>query len=203
MGAWSSPHSPLMDLHPDPGLKAPGGARGTSGTGGHFVMLLVWVAPRGSPPCRMGPACSWDAGKCLCGYLVIFLGQGVPCCCCLLVTWGFEAVLGGWWARGWCLCLRPCHPIQCIAVLVTAHEGVLAGAKLQGKVCPEGLLPRFPHLYKESNSPAVPTSSGAEGLGLVPSTPAHHPRTESHLWHLGMTHASRLTAAHILQFGLG
>lgn len=83
-------------------------------------------------------------------------------------------------------------------MLVTAREGVLAGAKLQGKVCPEGLLTQFPHLYKESNSPAVPTSRGAEGLGPVLSTPA-----ESHLWHLGMTHASRLTAAHILQFGLG
>lgn len=69
-------------------------------------MPLVWVAPRGSPPCRMGPIYSRDAGKCSCGYLVIFLGQGVPCCCCVLVTWGFEAVLGGWWARGWSVCVR-------------------------------------------------------------------------------------------------
>lgn len=35
------------------------------------MVPLVWVAPRGSPPCRMGPVCSRDAGKCLCAYLVI------------------------------------------------------------------------------------------------------------------------------------
>lgn len=159
-----------------------------------------------APPCRMGhsllPGC-WEVFVWVPGDFPRAGSSPLLLCVGHLGLRGRSGWLVG--TRLLRLCAFPCHPIRRHhPVLVTARQGVLVGTKLQGRVCPEGPLPRFPQLYRGNNSTAVPTSRGAEGSALqltVPaglshvhgtccSYPAVWVRMKS-AWHFGFSSSSR------------